>query len=53
MTLRKCNFEFEQYSEGDHSKSVTTEITNKPLNYEFGGFLHFNQNEARAMMHHL
>ena len=33
MTLRKCNFELEQYSERDHSKSVTTEIINKPFCY--------------------
>ena len=53
MTLRKCNFELEQYSERDHPKGVTTEIINKPLNCEFRGFLHLNQNEARAIMHHL
>lgn len=53
MILRKCNFELEQYSERDHPKGVTTEIINKPLNYEFRGFLHLNHNEARAIMHHL
>ncbi len=53
MTLRQCNFEFAQYSERGIPICSTTEIINKPLNYEFRGFVHFNQNVYRAIMHHL
>lgn len=53
MTLRKCNFELENYSERGIPNGSTTEIINKPLNHQFGGFLHFNQNDARVITHHL
>jgi hypothetical protein len=42
----------ENYSERG-SKRTTTGFINKPLNLEFRGLLHFNQNCARAIMHQL
>lgn len=46
MTLRKCIFDNENYSErGSRELGATTEIIYKPWNQNFWGFLHFNQNE--------
>jgi len=41
MTLRRCNFELEQYSEQDHPKGVTTEITNKGSTLKLGDYFSF------------
>jgi len=47
MTLGKCNFKLENYSERDHPIGVTTEIIIKlPSLRE--AFLHLDQNETRA-----
>jgi len=53
MTLRKCIFDIENYSErGSRLLGTTTEIIYKPRNLYFRGFYISTRMNARTIMYH-